>query len=78
MIVFSAPSSGEMQEWVMAMMALKFESDQRKNQPTADVPRQNAIYEPLGVGTYAEDWYNYLFIYYVFIYMCILDNKYYC
>ena len=54
MIVFSAPSSGEMQEWVMAMMALKFETDERKNQPTANVPRQNDIYESLGVGTSAE------------------------
>ncbi|KAK2192846.1 hypothetical protein NP493_21g02025 [Ridgeia piscesae] len=50
-IVFSAPSSGEMQEWVMAMMALKFETDERKKQPTANVPRQNDIYEPLGVAS---------------------------
>ncbi|KAI0228227.1 Docking protein 2 [Lamellibrachia satsuma] len=44
-LLFSAPTSGEIQEWVMALMALKFESEQRKDRS------RNVIYEPLDIAS---------------------------
>ena len=38
-----------MQEWVMALMALKYESEQRKDRS------RNVIYEPLDIGMLDTD-----------------------
>ena len=53
--MFSAPTSDVMQGWVMAMMSLKFESEQRRESTTNDVPCRNVIYEPLDIGTLGTD-----------------------
>ena len=49
--MLSAPTSDEIQEWVMALMALKSDSEQRKKRTAKDVPRQTVV----DIGTLGTD-----------------------